>query len=343
VKTNKHLSYNNTSIISNNFNIDHFLNNSIWKLKTEQFLNELLLLESNTFYNTTNYPGAQIDKSDPELVNILFADSVKYITDYRINKTDFCDINSNLNSILFVWSRVDAFDQREAIRKTWAQDIYYNENNITEYSVKILFVLGLSENNTINEIVSDEDSMFGDILQLKFIDSYYNCTLKSIAILRWTLFHCNRVNSIMKADDDMVINLKNLQSFLMDIRNKSHSIYGLIAHGWGPFRNKDTKWYISRRVYPGAKWPDFIVGAHIMTSDCIALLYCKALYTLPAIAFEDVYITGVLAKGLPIKIIQNDGFVRLDWIKKKFSKKLFDNNIVLGHDFSAKSLPEIFY
>lgn len=149
---------------------------------------------------------------------------------------------------------------------------------------------------------------------------------------------CKNAQFIMKTDDDIVVNTKNLREWSLHHRHSPMTIYGILAKHWGVNRNKQSKWYIAPDIYRGTHFPDFIVAAHLMTTDCVAVLYAKALQTLPAFWLEDVYITGILPDHTPIKRKNLTTFVKLDWIKKKLSAEIFDKNICIGHDLGANTM-----
>ncbi len=54
--------------------------------------------------------------------------------------------------MIFVFTRVDAFKQRNTIRKTWAKNM-----NLENSKTKILFVLGSYESYSLNNDVIEED------------------------------------------------------------------------------------------------------------------------------------------------------------------------------------------
>ena len=328
-----------------NFTIDK----SIYQAKNSSYTRDINFFDDNSNFLNTNL--SSIDKklltieeelfdsdytgptSAPVDTQLFYVDLVRYVRDYRIGKTSFCAKHPNLRTVIFVWSRVNGCAQRDAIRQTWAHNTYSNDS-----SVKVLFVIGSSNSQADMSKVIEEDNQYDDILQFQLTDSYHNCTLKSIGVLRWTQFFCKNVQFIMKTDDDIVVNTKNLHDWSVAHSNSHMSIYGILAKNWGVNRNKKSKWYIAPDIYRGHHFPDFIVAAHLMTADCVSVLYAKALKTLPAFWLEDVYITGVLPDKTSIKRINLSKFVKLDWIKKPLSKELFDQNICIGHDLGAKSM-----
>jgi len=277
-------------------------------------------------------------RSDPEKTKLLFADYVNYITLYKINNSNFCGNNSGLNfdSLIFVFSRVNDFNQRNAIRKTWAQDL-----NREESKIKFLFVLGSNDSQSIQNKVLIEDLKYKDLIQWQFIDSYLNCSLKAIGILRWTLFNCINVKFIMKTDDDIVVNPSMLSQFISKITNSKNTIYGLLAKGHKPQRERKSKWFISYKSYSHSIYPDFAIGPYILSRDSIYPIYKEVLNSLPALVFDDVYITGIIAEILNIRRINTNYFVRLDWFNIKINQidsKLFDSKILFSHDFAKSDL-----
>jgi hypothetical protein len=258
---------------------------------------------------------------------------VKYITLYRINKSNFCGENfgSNLSSLIFVFSRVDAFKQRNAIRKTWVKNIELNN-----MKTKVLFILGSTDSDSVQNNVNEENEKYNDLIQWKFIDSYYNCTLKAIGILRWTLFYCKNVKFIMKTDDDILVNPSMFNQFIANITNSKKTIYGTVGKGFKPHRSKTSKWFISYESYSSSIYPDFVFGPYIMSSDSIFPIYVEILNSLPALAFDDVYISGIIAEKCNISRVNIDYILRLDWLKMKLSEidfEIFNSNILFAHDF----------
>jgi len=332
------------------YNSDNQIN--IFKLKKESDLNVLKAIindlgandkNSIIFKNLLSIESIRLwnyiyVKSDPLNDKLIYADFVRYITLFKIKKLNFCaeEFGIDLNLLIFVFSRVDAFKQRKAIRTTWA----LNMNN-HKSQMKVLFVLGSSHSDSVQNKVIKEDIKYNDIIQWDFIDNYYNCTLKAIGILRWTLFHCKNVKFIMKTDDDILVNPISLNQFINDIKNSKNIIYGTLAKGWKPARSKSYKWYVSYESYSPSKYPDFIVGAYIISQDSIYPIYTEILNSLPALSFEDVYITGIIAQKCHIMRIDTDKFLRLDWIGLSFNQidsNLFNNNILFIHNFDYKDL-----
>ena len=71
------------------------------------------------------------------------------------------------------------FDKIQAVRKTWAK-VAKDRYNVSTY-----FVTALSANEDINNEIQSEARKHFDVIQLDFIDAYFNLTLKNVALLRW--------------------------------------------------------------------------------------------------------------------------------------------------------------
>jgi hypothetical protein len=70
--------------------------------------------------------------------------------------------------------------------------------------------------------LTNESQNYGDILQESFLDSYANLTLKSVMLLKWFTRECDKVPYVLKTDDDMYINLKQL--FQLTVANKKPNL-----------------------------------------------------------------------------------------------------------------------
>ena len=74
--------------------------------------------------------------------------------------------------ITFVVIAPHLFTQRNHIRNTWASKQFSSD-------FKVIFSVGFSKNQTINEQIKEEFELYHDILQISnLIDSYYSCSIK---------------------------------------------------------------------------------------------------------------------------------------------------------------------
>uniref|UniRef100_A0AC34F621 Hexosyltransferase n=1 Tax=Panagrolaimus sp. ES5 TaxID=591445 RepID=A0AC34F621_9BILA len=116
-----------------------------------------------------------------------------------------CSLNQNIEAaiipklpttfekIIVIRSAPNAIKYRDYIRDTWKQTF--------PSEVPVIFVVGKSKTDD----VLAESEKHSDILQLDFIDSYFNLTLKMMATYGYILKHSN-VEQIMVINDDTIVN-----------------------------------------------------------------------------------------------------------------------------------------
>lgn len=204
--------------------------------------------------------------------------------------------NESANLLVCVFSKPINIENRLAIRDTWGKAF-------VQAGAEVVFLLGKS----YDPVLIEEIRAYGDIVQEDFKDSYYNLTLKSLAMIRYAATRCPRVEFILKADDDVLINTKK---FLKDINHLAQpkSIWGNLAQGWTPIRQPTSKWYVPPYLYNKTYFPDFVTGvSYLMTGDCPALLY-EGSQNLRYLYLEDVFWTGIVAEKVGITRFAQAGF-----------------------------------
>jgi beta-1,3-galactosyltransferase 1 len=124
---------------------------------------------------------------------------------------------SNIEEIfllIIVTSSPQNFLERHTIRETWgntSQENYqiyqkFNEPFIEKFltknwhvlvdlmfkkfTVKIAFIVGLTDQEDVQARINRESEMYGDLIQENFQDSYNNLTLKSLFLLKWVKNNC---------------------------------------------------------------------------------------------------------------------------------------------------------
>ena len=73
------------------------------------------LLEHYIFLNNTT------NTTDPVNSQLFYADMIKMVSYYKIGKDRLCSNKPLVKTVIYVLSRVNAFNQRNAIRHTWAK------------------------------------------------------------------------------------------------------------------------------------------------------------------------------------------------------------------------------
>ena len=124
-----------------------------------------------------------------------------------------------------VISAPDHFEKRNIIRRTWLRNLHNQSNRSSVSLTGHGFILGLTGDFEIQKRIKVESKKFKDILQIDMVDGYYNLTLKVVVLLNWLKGHC-RVDFVLKVDDDVYINVRNLMSAMKPLNPSEKSIYG---------------------------------------------------------------------------------------------------------------------
>ncbi|XP_059055949.1 beta-1,3-galactosyltransferase 5-like [Achroia grisella] len=195
-----------------------------------------------------------------------------------------CDGVEEVPIIVLVTSPPTRFEQRSAIRSTWAkhQPTY--------------FVLGLDGPSVDEQLVDNyvEAKQHGDLVIFDFQEHYQNLTLKTALMLQWTLDRCPQAEFLFKTDDDVFVNPWTLKKVVRD--NKDAQLLGYSINDTYLHRDAYSKWYIPRWLCPD----DFVSGYLSGTGYFISVEYIKKLLTaatyVPLVNIEDIYFTYLVAK-----------------------------------------------
>ena len=77
--------------------------------------------------------------------------------------------------------------------------------------------------------IEKEYRKHGDVIQVDISDTYNNLSLKSVSILNRVFKFC--VDFLLKVDDDVYVNVRNLVATIRDLSLSDLSVYGKSAGG----------------------------------------------------------------------------------------------------------------
>ena len=216
------------------------------------------------------------------------------------------DPNKMLTFIAFVIIAPHQFDQRQAIRETWA-------NKMISDKFRVFFMVGLSKDDNVNNQLKEESKKNKDILQEDFYDSYRNMTKKVMASFKWISANCKNSYFTLKIDSDIVVNTKKFIEYLDSlVLNNQHTnkLIGYVFLRAKPKRDPENPWYVSYDDFPDPVYPDFCSGvAYILSNGQTKTFFEYSLnFYKPKFSeyIEDVYI-GMIAKLLNTDIINIGG------------------------------------
>jgi hypothetical protein len=141
---------------------------------------------------------------------------------YRHNNERKCmeeqgtrDLNPQL--VILVKSAMGNFERRNAIRSSWGF-----ERRFSDVLIRTVFLLGVEKSvlegvdriTELQKLIDLEAEKFNDIVQLNFVDTYFNNTRKTMSGFRWVMENCVRSKFYLFVDDDFYVSVKNILAFL---------------------------------------------------------------------------------------------------------------------------------
>ncbi|CAF3574495.1 unnamed protein product [Adineta steineri] len=250
---------------------------------------------------------------------------------------DICATDEPLLLIVYVHSAIENRHRRESIRLTWASYSTFGKH------IRVLFMLGSSQNTELMKQVQFEFDTYRDIVQQTFIDTYRNLTYKGIMALNWISRHCHRVSYILKTDDDMLINMFSILNHLHTLTNVypteawNSTIACLLWTRMRVSRDPSSKWFVSSDEYPYEHYAPYCSGsAYFITRDLIQPLV-EATQHIPFFWIDDYYITGLLPRAIQSSVHVNYLYinslfvVNVDLVEQRFLSPFGLSSLVFAH------------
>ena len=132
----------------------------------------------------------------------------------------------------------------------------------------------MSENETINKQIEEENKINRDILQINnFIDNYYNLTTKIMKSFKWISRYCSNAKYILRINDDVILNTHYFIDHFKRLPYRKNQMFGFAFYGARPARNQGHKFYVSPKDYPREVYDDYIDGIKLYTLRLIQLMY----------------------------------------------------------------------
>lgn len=258
-----------------------------------------------------------------------------------------CSTIEKLDLFIVVKSAMSHFGHRTAIRQTFGQE------NLPGRIVKTLFFLGIDRNpkSELQKKIDQEMTQYKDIIQMDFIDHYYNNTIKTMMSFRWVYEHCSAADFYLFTDDDMYISVNNLLDYVHDktegrksnavskneedefIAQPSETVsdenlFAGYVFKSAPQRFKTSKWRVSLDEYRWNKWPPYVTaGAYVLSNKSMKVMYIASLFV-KHFRFDDIYL-GIVAKKVGITPVHCPNF---HFYKKKYSREDY-RSVIASHGY----------
>ncbi|CAK9294337.1 unnamed protein product [Gordionus sp. m RMFG-2023] len=121
--------------------------------------------------------------------------------------------------ITMIHTSANHFDLRESIRETYGSvKEYFN------YKIRLVFVVGTTPDKSVQNHITNESKVHGDIVQASFVDAYRNLTYKLSMGFKWISYYCPHAKFILKLDDDYYTDIFQVVSTL-DYFDKMYGSY----------------------------------------------------------------------------------------------------------------------
>ena len=208
----------------------------------------------------------------------------------EFSKFSIENIEENTDVIALVLTKWQADHNRQVIRHMFA-------TLNTSLIFQPIFLLAIENISNLAQI-RKENEEFQDLLLLQIEEIYQNLPKKLIWAYHWIFWKTNKLKWVIKLDDDIYINITKFDEYLSQSPN-TDTIHCLEMTGTKPVRDPTSQWYISKEVWKPEVYPPYCSGmAYILTPQIGESLFQAYLtkFVGSAIWFEDVFITGILAK-----------------------------------------------
>ncbi|XP_049572501.1 beta-1,3-galactosyltransferase 2 [Syngnathus scovelli] len=220
---------------------------------------------------------------------------------YLLNQPDVCKKRSPFLVLMVPVAPLD-LSARDAIRETWGAA---GQDTIT------LFYIGVpkaGQVRRIQDMLEVESKKYSDVIQMTFVDSYQNLTIKSMMIMNWLANYCPNATYAMKVDADTFVNVFYLIRILRNSPRSNYITGSVIADG-KPSRNRNSKWHLSEQLYPEDSFPTYLSGAGYVFSIDVAAKVSWASKFVRWIPLEDVYM------GLCLRVVGVRPVYAIKWLQ----------------------------
>ena len=229
--------------------------------------------------------------------------------DFLLCNTNICSSLRKDGMLLYIYNSMDGKNTRNIIRSTFGSQTLINVLNI-----KIMFVMGVTENVTsLPPNILEEFVQYGDILVVNVLESYKNLTLKGTKTLQFLADHCKQATWVMKADDDVFLDLQRVRDRLnrWKSNNPSPPIFGFfLPHHRPAICPKYPKWCIDKSVNI-KRYPPYVVGVgYIFSYKLVSKMIAEIIETKQYMNLtDDVYMTGYLTKNINKQIVDWHNYI----------------------------------
>ncbi|XP_070781179.1 beta-1,3-galactosyltransferase 9 [Enoplosus armatus] len=190
---------------------------------------------------------------------------------YPIANPDACR-SSDLFLLTLVFSSTANVDQRDAVRRTWA-----NQTLVQGFPVRILFFLGSTQTSDAQKALMRETDRHGDMVQGHAVadSSLRGPTDRTVLALRWVIAFCPVARFVLLTKDSVFINLPAIGGYLLGLHRHPEDLYlGRVIQRDSPDRDPNSPGYLPPPLYPDKYLPEYCDGtAYVISQDVVRKVY----------------------------------------------------------------------
>ncbi|XP_073701040.1 beta-1,3-galactosyltransferase 2-like [Garra rufa] len=264
------------------------------------------LIKGETEVNTHRYPVPQNtetqNEEEPGLYHVAYPRKYKFI----IDQPNICEEQKPFLVVMVPVPPGDT-NARNGIRMTWG-----GEKVVEDKVVVVLFIMGLNNEGTLQEQLRNESQQYKDLIQVNFLDSYRNLTIKTMMMMEWLSMNCQQASFAIKVDVDVLLNMNNLINMLVSLNPvPTNYMTGLVWYASPVMRNPFNKFFVPYDVYPKETFPPYPLGMCYIISLDLPQKFIEESRHIKPIYIEDAYLGMCLERlGIvPTKPPNMDQFV----------------------------------
>ncbi|KAK7896466.1 hypothetical protein WMY93_021791 [Mugilogobius chulae] len=178
----------------------------------------------------------------------------------------------NLFILVLVFSSAPNTTQRDAVRRTWA-----NQTQVQGFPAKTLFFLGSTQTSRGQDNVLKESKLYGDIVQGNAVSdaSQWSPTEKTALALRWVVAFCSVARFVLLTQDKVYVNIQAIGSYLLGLHRHPDDLYlGRVIQRDSPDRDPNSPGYLPPSLYPNKYLPEYCdQTAYVLSQDVVRKVY----------------------------------------------------------------------
>ncbi|XP_034459062.1 putative UDP-GlcNAc:betaGal beta-1,3-N-acetylglucosaminyltransferase LOC100288842 [Hippoglossus hippoglossus] len=190
---------------------------------------------------------------------------------YPITNPDACR-NSDLFLLTLVFSSPANVTQREAVRRTWA-----NQTLIQDFPVKVLFFVGSTQTSAAQETIMRESDHYGDMVQGHDVadSSLRGPSERTVLALRWVIIFCPLARFVLLTENSVFVNLPAIGGYLLGLHRHPEDLYlGRVIQKDPPDRDRNSPGYLPLVLYPDKYLHEYCDGtAYVLSQDVVRKVY----------------------------------------------------------------------